>query len=161
MIDMGSIQAAIGSLKTAGDIAKGFMQLKTTAEIQSKVIELQSEILAAQSGALAAQSDQSSLLEEIRQLKARMAEIEGWENEAKRYKLTDYGAGTFAYQLKTGMENGEPPHSLCPNCFQNRKKSILQTMGNPKDTDSRRLMMCPACDGRFPLGKVAAGNFAL
>jgi len=29
MIDIGSIQAAIGSLKTAGDIAKGLMDLKT------------------------------------------------------------------------------------------------------------------------------------
>ncbi len=64
MTYMGSIQAAIGSLKAAGDIAKGFMQLKTTAEIQSKVIELQSVNLAAQSSALAAQSDQFSLLEE-------------------------------------------------------------------------------------------------
>ncbi len=161
MTYMGSIQAAIGSLKAAGDIAKGFMQLKTTAEIQSKVIELQSVILAAQSSALAAQSDQFSLLDEIRQIKTKMAEIEGWENETKRYKLTDYGGGTFAYLLKEGMEHGESPHSLCPNCFQNRKKSVLQTLGNPKDGDSRKLMLCPSCDKRFPLGKVPPGNFAL
>ena len=51
-MDIGSIQAAIGSIKTVGDIAKGMMDLKMASKIQSKVIELQREILSAQSSAL-------------------------------------------------------------------------------------------------------------
>ena len=152
MIDMGSIQAAIGSLKTAGDIAKGLIQLKTTAEIQSKIIELQSVILAAQSSALAAQSDQFSMLEEKRKLEAKVAEVEAWENEAKRYQLTDHGGGTFTYLLKEGMENGEPPHSICPTCYGNRRKSILQWKGT--SLSRQKLMLCPACNHAFTLGKI-------
>jgi hypothetical protein len=49
MVDGASIAAAIGSLKTAADIAKGFLSLKETAAVQGKVIELQGHILAAQS----------------------------------------------------------------------------------------------------------------
>ena len=38
MIDMGSISSAVGSLKVAGDIAKGLISLNTMAEVQAKAI---------------------------------------------------------------------------------------------------------------------------
>jgi hypothetical protein len=41
MPDMGSIAAAIGGLKTAADITKGFLDLKEAAAVQGRVIELQ------------------------------------------------------------------------------------------------------------------------
>jgi len=47
MVDMGSIAAAVTSLKAATDIAKGFADIKTMADVQGKVVTLQSEILAA------------------------------------------------------------------------------------------------------------------
>jgi hypothetical protein len=157
MIDMGSIQAALGSLKAAGDIAKSLMDLKTTAEIQSKVIELQREILSAQSSAISAQMDQSSLLQEKRELEVKMASMEAWEAEAKRYKLTDYGGGTFAYTLKEGMENGEPSHAVCPTCYQKRRKSIFQNTGD--DGVGRSVMNCPTCDKNYHLGKADYSQF--
>jgi formate dehydrogenase maturation protein FdhE len=157
MIDIGSIQAAIGSLKTAGDIAKGLMDLKTTTEIQSKVIELQREILSAQSSAISAQDAQSALLQEKRALEAKMAEMEAWEDEAKRYELTSYGGQTFAYALKEGMEKGEPFHSICPTCYQKRTKSILQLHGT--DAFGRKKMYCPVCQKMYPLGTPQARDF--
>ena len=81
---MGSIAAAIGGLKTAAEIAKGFLDLKEVAAVQGKVIELQGVILAAQSSALAAQSDQMTLLEDIRALKEKMAKLEAWEAGRRR-----------------------------------------------------------------------------
>lgn len=149
MIDMASISAAVTSLKTATDIAKGLMEIKTATEIQSKVIELQSVILAAQSSALAAQSEQFSLLEKIRQFEAKMAEIEAWKNEADRYQLTDYGGGTFAYSLKPGMERGEPSHRICAACYQKGHKSILQNSGT---YSGREKVHCPRCEQSFFLG---------
>ncbi|OGI41320.1 MAG: hypothetical protein A2140_05160 [Candidatus Muproteobacteria bacterium RBG_16_62_13] len=44
MADMTLIQGAITGLKTATDIVKGFLDLKTMAEVQGKVIELQKPI---------------------------------------------------------------------------------------------------------------------
>ena len=54
MIDMGSIAAALGGLKTAGELAKAIIQIKSEVDRNAKVIELQSVILAAQSSAIAA-----------------------------------------------------------------------------------------------------------
>jgi hypothetical protein len=137
MPDMGSIAAAIGGLKTAADIAKGFLGLKEVAAVQGRVIELQGVILAAQSSALAAQSDQMTLLEEIRDLKEKMRKLEAWETEKQRYQLTDHGGGRFAYVLKPEAAMGEPIHKLCATCFTKGQKTILRNShGNYFECDT-------------------------
>jgi hypothetical protein len=142
MVDMASISAAVTGLKTATDIAKGLMDLKTTAEVQGKVIELQGVILAAQSSALAAQSDQFTLLERIRELEREMAQLEAWDAEKKRYKLKDYGGGTFAYELKPEEARGEPMHRVCAACYQKRHIAILQFVGQSSGQDHYRCLAC-------------------
>ena len=137
MPDMGSTAAAIGGLKTAADIAKGFLDLDKTDAVQGRVIELQGVILAAQSSALAAQSDQMALLEEIRGLKEHMAKLEAWETEKKRYQLTDHGGGRFAYVLKLDALGSEPIHKLCATCFNKGQKTILRNShGNYFECDT-------------------------
>lgn len=68
-MDMTLIQGTISGLKTAADIAKSLMELKSISDVQAKVIELQSAILAAQSSALSANADQAAMVDEIRALK--------------------------------------------------------------------------------------------
>jgi hypothetical protein len=148
MPDMGSIAAAIGGLKTAADIAKGFLDLKEAGAVQGKVIELQGVILAAQSSALAAQSDQFSLLEEVRSLKQQMAKLEAWETEKQRYELKDIGRGALAYCIKEGMGGAEPPHSICASCYQHGRKSILQ----PDDTGYEKMVACHECAAKMTVG---------
>jgi len=41
-----------------------------------------------------------------------VASIETWNVEKGRYKLTDYGGGTFAYALKPEEAQDEPPHRI-------------------------------------------------
>src|SRR5690606_27378746 len=127
-----SIQAAIGGLKTASDIAQSLVTLRDASVVQAKTIELQSVILAAQSSAIAAQSQQFALLERIRELEEHVARVEAWNTEKKRYKLTEIGFGQFAYILKEEESAGEPKHMLCANCYNRGEKSILQNeLRNP------------------------------
>lgn len=142
MVDMGSIAAALTGLKTAGEIAKGFLQLRSDAERKAKVIELQSVILAAQSSAIAAQSDQFEMMEEVRQLREEVANARAWETEKLRYKLVSPYAGAMVYALQRSMSNCEPPHYLCTNCFKDGKPSILQ-LGDDKGGWS--FFGCPVC----------------
>ena len=71
MVDIPSIAAAMTSLKTAADIAKGMLDLKAGADARGVVIDLQSVILNAQSSALAAQSEQMTLLQRVAELEKR------------------------------------------------------------------------------------------
>ena len=95
MPDLALIQSAISGLKTAGDIAKSFLELKSIADIQGKVIELQSAILAAQSSALAAQSDQASMAQRIRDLEEEVARVKEWAKQKQRYALHKFPIWRF------------------------------------------------------------------
>lgn len=128
MPDVASIGAALTGLKTAADIAKTMIDMKSHAETQGKVIELQSVILAAQSSALDAQAAQSTLLEEIRNLKEQVARVKDWETQKKRYELHELETtkGVFVYRLKQDVQPPEPMHQICANCYENGQKSLLQ-----------------------------------
>lgn len=128
----GTIGAAIASLKTAGEIAHSFLKARDIATIQGKVIELQSVILSAQSSALSAQSEQSALLDAKRELEQKIADLEAWEREKTRYLLEEVVSGAFAYALKPDAAGAEPPHKICANCYQHRKKSILMEFQIPQ-----------------------------
>ena len=127
----GEIFAGLTAIKTAFDIAKGLKDIDDAASRNAAVIELQGKILDAQSG-------QAALIETVGALKARVAELEAWDADKKRYKLTDLGAGMSAYTLKEGMENGEPPHYLCAACYNEGHKSLTATAARQGTSCTRR-----------------------
>jgi rubrerythrin len=157
MVDMGSIAAALGGLKTAGEIAKALLQLKSDAERQAKVIELQSVILAAQSSAIAAQSDQFAMLEEVRALEKEIARVKAWEAQKRRYKLHAPWGGAAVYALKKSMSDGEPAHWICTHCYEDGRRSILQ-FGYRKEGGPAYL--CPSCEAavHYPFLDVPQDN---
>jgi DNA-directed RNA polymerase subunit RPC12/RpoP len=135
------IQSAVSSLKTAGDIAKGFLQLKSIADVQGKVIELQSAILGAQTSALAAQSEQATMIQRVRDLEEEVRNVKAWEEAKQRYSLYEPTAGSFVYALKENSGSPEPSHWICTNCYENNKRSILQL----KSIGKVDQYVCPHC----------------
>ncbi len=118
-MDISAIAGGLASLKAAKDIAESLLNLRDNAKFQAAVVELQGKILSAQ-------SDQFASMERVRELETQLTKLEAWATEKKRYQLTDFGGGTFAYLLKPEAANGEPIHWLCANCYQKGRKSILQ-----------------------------------
>lgn len=143
-MDMGSIAALVGSLKTAGDITKAVIDLRDGQMIQAKVIELQGVILTAQSSALSAQQDQFAMLEKVRSLEQKVAQLEQWDAEAEQYEFKQIDTGSFAYMKKPDADGSTPPHWLCVHCFDHKKKSVLQYKERTKDNRSS-IWACVAC----------------
>jgi len=135
--------AGIGALKTAFDIAKGLKDIDDASRRNAAVIELQEKILSAQ-------QSQSALVERVHDLEKEVAGFEKWEAEKQRYKLTDFGSNSFAYALKPEAANGEPPHRICPNCFEKRQKAILQFRF--VSANRRERWKCTGCDTDFEFG---------
>ena len=150
MIEVAAIAGLITSLKAAGEITAGLISVRDAAKIQSKVVELNTVIISAQSSALAANTAQFSLLDRVRDLEEKIARLEGWEAEKKRYQLTDFGGGTFAYLLKPEMAEGEPPHRICARCYEEGHRSILQF--SHEDFVSRDHYSCFRCKTEFEFG---------
>ncbi len=144
------VDAIVSPLKAAGETAQKLIELRDTVKFGEAVIELQAQIMAAQQGAFAAHSREAAMAEEIADLKKRMAELEAWDAEKKRYKLHDFGSGTYACILKKGMENDDPPHRLCTNCFDKAQKSILHFQVH--NVMSQDVYDCPNCKHQFSFG---------
>jgi hypothetical protein len=151
MVDISAIAGLASSLKSASDLVKAMIELRDTAAFQSKLIDLQSEIRSAQSSALTANAEQAAMADKLRQLERQLAEYESWEREKERYQLKDFGGGTFAYVLRADKASGEPHHMLCPKCFQERRKSILQGYGR---TEGQEAVHCQSCERTIYLGAV-------
>ena len=146
MADISAIAAAVSALNGAKDISQAMIGLRDSAAFQSKLIEFQSKLIDANSATFAAQDERAALLKRIGQLEEEVAAFKAWEADKNRYELEDLYTGLFAYIPKKGMENGEPPHALCANCFQRKTKSILQSNGS-HDVHHHE-WFCAACNFR-------------
>jgi hypothetical protein len=132
----GGVFAGLSIFKSMYDTAKALKDMNDANIRNGAVIELQEKILSAQ-------ADQTELAETVGALKARVAELEAWDADKKRYKLTDLGSGMTAYSLKAGRENGEPPHHLCAACYNEGHKSIMQT--ETRSPGRCKVLVCHRC----------------
>jgi len=137
------IFAGIGAFKQMLDMARALKDVSDQNVRMSTAIDLQQKILEAQ-------DQQAGLARRVAELEATVAAYEKWDTEAQRYQLKDYGGSTYAYELKPDAANGEPIHRLCPNCFGQRRKSILQF--DFRTVASQDKYSCPACKTHFEFG---------
>jgi hypothetical protein len=138
-------KAITDPLKAASDLAQGMMELRDLTKLGGIVVKLNAEIVAAQRGALTAQQNEAELAEEVRALKAEIVRFEDWEAQKQRYVLKKQGdSAVLAYSLKEGIDPAEEPHSICPDCYQQRKPSILQT--ESYDIGRAQALVCQACE---------------
>lgn len=136
------IATGYSALKSAYEIARGLKDINDRVALNAAVIDLQEKILSAQEAATDAR-------QRLRDMQALIDSFNQWEEIVTRYTLKDFGGNTYAYELRAEVANGEPHHLLCPNCYQNKRRSILQY----EDTYSgRRQFECQSCGKSVRLG---------
>ncbi|WP_083370024.1 hypothetical protein [Chromobacterium sphagni] len=121
--------AAASALKAATDITQALLTLKTDAAVSAKVVQLNGVIADVQQQLFKAQADYATTQSRLKELKAEIEQFKNWEQEKQRYQLHQLAEGTVVYRVKPDMQGDEPVHELCPNCYQNGVKSILQKYG--------------------------------
>lgn len=142
------LDSIMSPLNAAGEGLQKLIDTRDLIKFGDDFRKLYAEVLAAQRGALTAQANESALLEQIGELKKEIAHFETWDDEKTRYELKEFGRGAFAYSLRQDAANGEPIHQICPTCYSNRRKSILQIVpGNNARTalGIRPVHRCPVC----------------
>jgi hypothetical protein len=135
-------------LSAAGEGLQKLIETRDLVKFGDTFRKLHGEVLAAMQGAIAASTREAALLDRVSQLEKEMARFETWEDEKKRYELKEFGKGAFAYSLKAEAQGAEPMHQICPTCYENRRKSILQIVpGNNVRTNLgiKSVHRCPAC----------------
>jgi hypothetical protein len=136
------ITVVIKSIKAALNIAKGMKSLNDTVVRNESVSKLLDTLISLQMQALEVQSQAQALDIENFEMKRKLLEAEDWKKTEENYKLKDLGANVYVYAYNKEGDSREPMHYLCPNCFSDKKKSILQC----KDVyDAEVLYDCLAC----------------
>lgn len=122
---------------------------------KGSTLEAQEQIMNLREGALDLQEENQELKEKIRELESKLLSTEDWKREKARYLLVNpWNGPAQAYALKESEANGELAHLICPNCFHNSKKTIL----NPSsDRSGDALMNCPMCKASIDTGFTLVG----
>ncbi|WP_312313151.1 hypothetical protein [Sphingobium yanoikuyae] len=152
------ISAGLNSLKAAKDILQALNGIQSAVAVNEVKFNLQSLLLNAQQSLFAAQEAQAAAAKRIADLEQQIVRLKDWSAEKGRYQLRDVGRGSFAYVVKPGMEQGEPPHWLCTNCFDHGRKSFMQSKGNGvgnrtvAERGLDKTYACDSCKGSFQVG---------
>ena len=145
------ISAAIQSTKALGELLRAAHGLANYHEFVAAVYEIDTKLMEATAVALASQEKQSSLANRVAELENELRELKTFESESLRYQLTKFAFGGYVYSLKPGMERGEPLHYLCASCMNQRKKSILQPIGEA-------FLRCSLCHEEIQISHISPGD---
>ena len=134
------ISMALKGFKTAVEITKRILNISKDTDLKKEVIELRDFILSIQ-------SKYSTLLDIKNQLEKKLIEYEDWDKTESQYQLKEITSGIRVYSPKEDSGLSDSDHWLCPNCFNDRKKSILQL--DFDDDELGQYYICPKCKTRF------------
>ena len=142
-----AIKETLGLLKVVNDAKSDFEIKAATSEIQSKLITLQSECFTLGDMVRAHEA-------EVVALKTKIAEIENFERKAEDYTLEKLTSGTLIYSKKLTMDQGEVTVNACPQCFHNKKISILQPGIAIQTKSGFFVHYCPECKSDFKMNRL-------
>lgn len=134
MVDVIAGMSAFGGMI---GMARALKDLNDAAVRNEAVIALTEKIIDAQ-------ARYTTLAQQVSELEAKLATYETWEREKEHYGLQEHGERrALAYALREGVEPAEPAHSICPDCYQVRKKTILQK--ERRSAGRQELLLCHVC----------------
>ena len=143
MVDIGDFQALIATIKGSFGLLKELRALPLEEGVSEKAAEVDAQILAAYESALASQELQFKMSKRNRELEEEVIRLKSWDVQKGDYELKAIGDSAFVYSLKENAESAEPMHWLCPPCYENSKKSILQRGGVSRTIP--HTWLCPVC----------------
>ncbi|MBV8136622.1 MAG: hypothetical protein JO121_13485 [Deltaproteobacteria bacterium] len=147
MLDLSAISGIVGGLKAASELVQLAVNAHDVKVIREKAIEFQKDIIAAQTSAISTLTDYASALDRIRELEKEVNDLKAWGAEKEKYQLTEISehpqGSALVFALKDQAGSTEPKHRLCPNCYQDGRKSILQE--EVQSLGHVRILHCQRC----------------
>lgn len=135
------ITGAFQSAKLAVDLVKSATGLANHNDVLMAVSAVQAKLADAMASELQSLEKQRDLSTRLHELERKLAEVEDWSAQIKRYSLTKLPSSALAYALKPEFTAVEPMHYLCASCMDKKQRSMMQPSG--------RRLLCNACDSNI------------
>jgi hypothetical protein len=141
---MTAAAAAFSSVKVAYDIAVGARSLEVSTEVRLAISDM---LLDAKMQAHEALEKETTLLHQIRDLEAEIAQIKKQAADLENYEARIFYPGVTTYMLKPTLSDGKAPQKLCEHCYSKSEKSVLNPTG--KVERRYRQHICPSCKTEY------------
>jgi len=135
------ISMALTSIRAALDLVKFISDSHKTSVIKDKTIELRDAIISIQSSFSILNEKYLNILSINHDIKKELEQMKKWEIIESQYELVKGRTGSYVYSPNNMHPNPKPTHYLCTNCYNKRKKSILQYRDGLGNGD----FYCPDC----------------
>lgn len=142
-MDMSAVAAAFEGLKGTAEVLEGAIKRRDQTKIDAALSEFMPKLLAAYASAFQFGVENSSLLQERDTLKKQVAELKDWAAEKSRYELAEAAPGVMVMRVKEAMRGSEPMHQICADCYQDGRKSFLQSETRTPGRDD--FLVCFGC----------------
>lgn len=136
------VAGVLTSTKTATDITRVLVDMRTDAAVQAKVIDLSMVLMQLQQQLMAAQSEQMNLINRIRELESALNEANQRNDKREKYQLHTFETGNVAYALKPEYAHTAIEHYLCIRCFDTGDCITMQSDGVASIWSGYK---CPQC----------------
>lgn len=146
------LSAAMAAIKETAGLAKVINDAKTDAEVKAATIELQNKLITLQAECFSLGDVIRLRDEEAALLKAKIADFEDFKSQADGFLLNQLESGTLVYSKIQTVGDAEITVHLCPNCYANRKLSILQPT-NTSWAERFYRSICPLCKTDLKMDK--------
>ena len=117
------------TLQALIESVRGLRTLQSESEVEVVRADLLKKIVEAQKAVMALHAAVAAVQQEVAELKEENARLRDWSEERERFALRAVDTGAFVYVPRPFTQGPEPPHWLCPHCFANCRKSVLQCAG--------------------------------
>jgi len=139
-----AVAGIMASLNAALQISKSMLTVRDMVLLQESLIELNGEIIRAQEHAISANQTQATLVNEKRDLEKQISDMKIWETEKEKHALKELPRGIFVFCVKESANSSDPIHFLCPNCYEDSRKSILQP--EIRTPGMSQVLVCHRCN---------------
>jgi len=158
-IDFGNLLGlADGASATLSNALSVFTRVQQLAQdgVRPKDIEtalaLSEHLMTLSSHLSKAQMQMSGLKTELDTLQRAQRALDEFQQRKRNYVLSETPVGERIYRLKDDADTGEPPHEVCPACFERHQIRILQPRGT--------LLECDECKATYRTEEATGGLVA-
>ena len=147
---IGEVSTLTTSIQSAFEIVKSLKSsydARAITQAQSDILE---QLFTIRSDALTLQEKHLALINEKEELTKKLMEFEQWAKTESEYDLKEIIPDVFVYSSKISQNSKMPTHWLCPNCWEDRKKSIFQRI---RRTSDGNVYLCYRCKYDFFIHK--------
>ena len=120
------ITFALTSLNTAKELMKATFGVVKDSATRDAITEINMQMYSLTESLLKAQIEYQTLIDVKKELEQKLLSYENWDAEAPNYELLEVSFGVHVYSEKSQQQRIYERVWLCPNCFENKQKRILQ-----------------------------------